>query len=201
MSAQPKARAVTARYDTRGAGDPPNGLARVSPSLIARTRVGAVADPIPGSPDNNARHNARVAVRVNITTDLLELEHAHDRISPQAYKCGRFLMALFERAHGLKRDASNLEPRDSADQTYGHEAQIIRALDTAADVVWWSQQIQAVIGSVGLRLLRQVLDEGKTFRDIAGGMVASERQIGYAADRFRWALESLAKELGKDNRR
>lgn len=201
---QLKQRHVDARYDTRGATEPPNGLARLKPEQRLRSRVGAVVDPIPdpiGTPKERAR--GRVAVRINVTTDIIELEHAHGRITSRAYKCGRFLMALFERAHGLKRDASNLEPKDSVNLAYGVEAQIERAIDTAADVVWWSDKIQKSIGRVGLNLVRDVIDSGKTYAEIsaARGRGTSERAVAYTADRFRTLLEDLAEDLSKERRR
>jgi len=209
-----RTRQTEARYDCRGAVEPPNGLARPKASLATRTAVGLHPDPKTGKLIQHVRQApatrigavkdptdprglARSTARIHTHTDILELEHSHNRISVGAYRTGRFVMAVFERAHGLSRDASNLEPKDSADQTFGHEAQVIRSLDTAREVVWWTGRIEKAIGRIGCRMLRRVLDDGLTFRDLAAerGRGTSERAISQTASQFRTLLEDLAEDL------
>lgn len=220
MSAQPKARAVTARYDTRGAGDPPNGLARLTPRQATRTAVGLMPDPKTGrlvqhvrqapatrvgavQDPTDPKQQARIAVKVNTHTDLIENEYAHGRISTAAYRTARLVMGVFERSHGLRRAAPTYEPKDRGDVAFGVEAQIVRGLDQAAEIQQWLVRIEKSVGRIGMRMLRRVLDDGASFKDIAAerGRGTSERAVSQTASQVRQLLEDLSEDLSKDGGR
>lgn len=190
-------RQTDARYDLRSATEPPNGLARLpSRNLNARTAIGAVTDPT----DTTGR--ARSIVRVNRTTDILELEHSHKRISVGAYQCGRLIMRVFERSHGLQASAPTYEPKSRVNAINGHENVIIRGLETAQECQAWLRRIEQAVGTVGARLLRQVLDDGRTYAELSAlrGRGTSERAVASIAGQFRQLLEDLADDLAAKGR-
>lgn len=202
-----RARPPVHRGDYRQAVDNANGLARATPQLKNRTAIAAVDCPIDASSPSLNRPVRRVLVTVNKTTDVLELERSHNRISEQAYATGRLLQLVFERSHGLKgKSVSSFEPGDRVDPAFAHEMHIARAIESAQAVVFWMRELEKAVGTTGAAFLRRFLEGGASYAEVAakrlthdrlmairGGKpaTASERQIAAVGEQFRVMLEEV----------
>ena len=148
------------------------------------TTAGVVVDPY------NHRH--AIAVSINRKVDHLEWEYSHGRISEAAYRVGRDVQALFERA-GARSGSSSWTSGDRVDGTVAKELQIIRGLDAARAAHAEMERLTRVIGIVGARFLRACLIEGRSWAELAAMRGRSgEAGRGAAASRFRDLLEDLA---------
>jgi hypothetical protein len=182
MAKPAQSRREPGRYDLRGVpefvvGTPP-------PSLNVRTAIAGVTDP------NNPKKRQRVAV--NRLTDLLEMEYAQGRISDDAYKFGRQLQGVFEKGAGVTgRSSSSFEPQSGGDKSAALQNMIAAKIEdafTARDVF---EELQRDVGRLGAHFLRRLLTGESSFAKEAGAL-ASVRQIGVQAGRFRFYLEQLA---------
>jgi hypothetical protein len=207
------------RYDLEGASDlgvrggPTNHSIRVG--NIAPATV-AVADP---QPDSRGGPDQRVIATVNRRVDILEYERAHGRIGNDAYLEGRIVQALFERI-GLPGSAWNAGSR--VDAVVAKEIAVIRKIDTARAIEAQLHMLRVMLGETDMLIVRQVLGQNRTYAEVAqtgnlkdaaaragahdwidygkGGKRAPAkaevrtRRITYIAQRFRDALETLARE-------
>lgn len=184
-------RAARGRYGSaRDASPVQRGLAsRPMPSLEARTRVGAVPNPLAPS--------ERIRVAINTAVDVLELERSNRRISERAYGVGRMIQQVWEAGSGSLMGSPSGAERVGGDPGQARERTMIRRLETAGAVVNLDHFIRRMIGEIGLEYLRGLLVGGSTFRSYveARGLVPSERNIKAAAQRFRDLIEDLAKAM------
>ena len=170
------------RYDLRGVpdfvvGSPP-------PSLNVRTKIAGVTDP------NNPKRRQKVAV--NRLTDLLEAEYAHGRISDDAYKYGRLLQVVFEKGAGVTgRSSSSFEPQSGGDKSAALQNMIAAKIEDAFEARDTMHELEKDVGALGARFLRRLLTGESSFSKEAGAL-ATVRQIGFQAGRFRFYLEQLA---------
>lgn len=195
------------RGDFRQAVENTNGLARATPQLKSRTAIAAVDCPIDCATPSLGRPVRRVLVSVNRTTDVLELERSHGRISDQAYATGRLLQEVFERAHGLKgRSVSSFAPGAGGDPAQARERQMIRGITQAQDVEFWMGELRAAVGSIGAEFMQRFLELGESYAAVAASRMTrdrlaelkggkakdpSERQTAAVADQFRRMLEDV----------
>ena len=177
------------RYDLAGAREPANGRALPPPSANAFTAVVAVPDP---TPDPYGPRDERVIATVNRRVDILETERAAGRISDAAYRVGRIVQAVFERARGVgPRGLWN--PGDRVNAAWQHEIAIVHAITDARRVRIYKERIRAALGMIDARLIERVLGDGLSYAECAALQgKAGERGISYVATRFRDALEALA---------
>lgn len=176
------------RYDGNHL-DTYTGLNRATPPLNVRTAIGKVQDPSERDPTVPQQ---RIAVTINRNVDVLENERSHDRISEAAYRVGREIQRAFERQNQL-RTTFRAEPGGSRDVAYAHEMAIGYAIEEARAVEEIVARVSGAVGPVGARVLRAVIGEGKTFKQMAEARGRSgDRGINSAADQFRWLLEDLA---------
>jgi len=208
------------RYDLSGAhdlgtrGEAVRHAERVG--HIATERV-AVADP---APDPKGGPDQRIVVTVNRRVDVLEYERAHGRIGNEAYLEGRIVQALFERT-GLSA-GSTWNQGSRVDAVVAKEIAVIRKIDSARAIKAKLDELQRILGETDMRILRQVLGENIPYADVrqdgnvkaaaeragahdwiaygeggkrkpAKGEVRA-RRVNYIAQRFRDALETLARE-------
>jgi hypothetical protein len=211
----------TDRYELDGArsygqqGEPSKYAVRVGHVAIATV---AVADP---APDPNGGPGQRVLAAVNRRVDILEHERAHGRISDEAYFQGRIVQALFERG-GLS-GGSTWHDSPRVDAEVAKELAIIRRIAGARAVEGKIEQLRDVLGTTDAAIVRQVLGENRSYAEVTqtldlrtaaaeqggtgnfvpygkGGKRApsrrevAARRISYIAQRFRDALETLARE-------
>ena len=185
--------APVGRYDLREAVMPP-GEQLGEPTAVRRrhTRVGTVNVIAPnGEP-------VRQLATINIRTDLLELELAHDRISHPAFLEGREIQRHFEQA--MRTGAGNQwNSGDRVDQFQRKEEQVVKQLETArridADAAW----LRRCLGkeSIDPKIIRNILGDNMSY-----GATAllhgkrGDRGVRYIAQRFRDSLEILAKSRG-----
>jgi hypothetical protein len=168
-----------------GARLPANGLASSKSARNVPTTVASVPDPY--------APKERIAVSVNRKTDILEWEHSHGHLSEAAYRTGRQVQAVFERAS--VRSSSNWMGGDRVDMHTSKELQIIHGLAKAEQIQEYMDALVKAIGMVGARFLRSVLCEGKTFAQLAADRGRSnEAGRSAAAAQFRHLLEDLANE-------
>ena len=182
MSKPAQTRREPGRYDLRGVpdflvGTPP-------PSLNVRTAVAGVTDP------NNPKKRQKVAV--NRLVDVLETEYSHRRISDAAYKYGRELQKVFERGVGVPgRSTPSYEPVTTGDRSAALQNMIAAKVEDALHARDIFDDLIKDVGRLGAHFLRRILTGESTFAKEAGAL-ASARQIGVQAGRFRWYLEQLA---------
>lgn len=165
---------------------PANGFGTSASPQNVPTTIGAVQDPY--SPKD------KLAVSVNRRTDVLEWEYSHGRLTEAAYRVGREIQAVFERATG--RSASNWSQGDRVDAYASKELQIIHGIMKAETVQTYMDRIVRTVGMVGARFLRAILCDGSTFTSVATARGRNnEAGRGAAASQFRQLLEDLAEEF------
>jgi hypothetical protein len=185
---RPKASDRRRRSDGRfkpnqNARTPAGGFATTpAPRHNVETTVGVVANPYDAE--------EKIAVSVNRRVDILEWEYSHGRLSEAAYRNGRIIQAIFERATG--RSQSSWSMGDRVDAYSAKEMQIITAIQKAETVTAYMAKIVKAIGQIGARFLRDVLAEGKTYSQMAAARGQSD--TSFTAKRFRCYLEDLAQE-------
>ena len=179
----------------------------------------AVPDP---QPDAYGGPNQRVIATVNRRVDILEHERAHGRISNEAYLEGRIVQALFERT-GLS-GGSTWNDGSRVDAEVAKEIAIIRRVDTARAIEARVAALRNILGETDATIVRQVLGENRSYAQVTqtlavksaaggawlplgkGGAVkppigeVRARRIAYIAQRFRDALETLAREQRRKGR-
>jgi hypothetical protein len=146
------------------------------------TTVGVVANPLDP--------REKIAVAVNRKIDILEWEYSHGRLSEAAYRNGRIIQSIFERATG--RSQSSWSLGDRVDAYSAKEMQIITSLEKAETVNAYMVRIVKAIGQVGARFLRDVLAESKTYAQLAAAR--GHTDTTFVAKRFRNYLEDLSEE-------
>jgi hypothetical protein len=162
----------------------PGQLAVSRSARAVPTTVGVVQDPYDPK--------GKILVTVHRRVDVLEEELANRRIEPADYHTGRKCQAIFERAAGRSGPSWNLEPSRS-DPVIARELSMIYGLDNARAVEALMLDIAKVIGIVGTRRLRSLL-EGATFAEMAAARGKSgARAVHGVAQQFRWDLEDLTR--------
>lgn len=173
------------RYSLRGATEPAGGLSPALPSINIRTRVGAVPNPYDPS--------RRTLARVNTRVDLLESELSRGHISQAAYDRGRRLQGGFERLARVGFSGGGLEPSSgSGNPQAAAERKIVRGLEAAEAAQSDLARCEKLIGGLGAQYVRLFLADGRSYRDVAGGVTAPDRRVSFVAERFRQMLEDLA---------
>ena len=168
-----------------GAHWPANGVARPPASLNIRTAIGQVPDPM--EPGRN------IHVATNRAVDVLEEERARGRISEAAYMTGREVQAVFERAARLGMPTRSWDGGSRVDAAAAHELAIAKNIDAARACDREMDRLEAAVGQIGARFLREIIAEGTSFRAYAERRGwAGDRKVAYVGDRFRMALEDLA---------
>ncbi len=151
------------------------------------TRVAAIPDPYnPGG--------RRLLATINIRTDLLELELAHNRISQAAFLVGREIQGKLEQQ--TRTGAGNQwNSGDRVDQYQQHEKHIVRSLEIAREIESYFSWIGRCLGraSIDCKLIRNILGDQMSYGACAvlHGK-KGDRGARYIAQRFRDALEALA---------
>jgi hypothetical protein len=164
-----------------------------------------VADP---QPHPRKGPGQRVLARVNRRIDILEWERSHDRISDDAYREGRVVQWMFERA-GLS-GGSTWREGSRVDAEIAKELAILRHIAAATTIDDYMGFMRDALGEVDAAIVRQVLGENRGYGDVemprrrmpvpAAKVPAfgrqkpkpGERYASYVARRFRDALETLA---------
>lgn len=174
------------RYDPkRSARMPANGLARPPISVNVKTALAVVPDPMePGK---------ELYVAVNRRVDILETERSHKRISEGAYRVGREIQAVFEKASRVG-SGSQWREGDRVDQTIARELAIHRNIETARAIQAEMERLVREVGSVGALFLRCIIGDGVSFKAYAEATSGSgRRDVDRVADRFRWMLEEIVR--------
>ncbi len=157
----------------------------------------AVPDPNPIGGEKLRRQR----VSVNRLTDPLECERSFGRISEGAYQAGRAYLMIVEAAVGGQSRAA-YEPASGGGS---HELAIGYAMERATALVAMHDDVRMGIGRYSAMIVRLVLVEGYSFKQIA--MATRERARSIRARKqdvareFRWAMESLADHWGDGRRR
>lgn len=151
------------------------------------TRIAAIPDPFnPGG--------KRLLASVNIRTDLLELEHAHNRISGPALLAGREMQQMFEQATRVGA-GGQWNSGDRVDQCRRKEQQIVKHLETARKIEAHAAWVRRCLGqhNIDCRILRDILGDQLSYgaSAVRHGK-KGDRGARYIAQRFRDALETLA---------
>ncbi|MTW19384.1 hypothetical protein GJ689_24650 [Rhodoplanes serenus] len=142
--------------------------------------------------DDPMEPGAKLLATVNRRTDVLEDERSHGRISEAAYQVGREIQAAFERQSRIG-SSSNWNEGGRVDMAERHELAIGYAVRDAKRVQDLVRRVEAAVGVVGARVLRQIIGDRVPFSAYAAQIGrAGERGTTAAADRFRWLLEATA---------
>lgn len=179
--------APVGRYDLREAAMPAGEqLGEASAVRRKYTRIAAVPDPYePGR---------RILSTVNVRTDILELEYAHNRISEAAMRVGREIQSKLERLSQVGA-GNQWRQGDRVDQYQRHEEVIVNGLEAARAAQGLFAWIGRCLGKANLdvKILRNLLGDNMSY-----GAVAvlhgkrGDRGVRYIAERFRDSLEALA---------
>ena len=146
--------------------------------------------------DPNSKKSERVIANVNRRVDILEYEHSHRRISVEAYREGRVVQALFERSGII--GGSTWSAGSRIDAEVAKEIAILRRIADARTIQVQMKMLHDALGknSIDVVIIRQVLGENRRYADVVLPQRKAnnrERGIGYIAQRFRDALETLAR--------
>ncbi len=176
------------RYDLHDAEMPPGDqLGEPTATRRRHTRVTAISDPFnPGG--------RRLLATVNIRTDILELELAHQRISQAAFLVGREIQCRLEQQTRVGA-GNQWSSGDRVDQYQRHEEHIVGGLELAREIQAYFCWIGRCLGkaNIDLKIIRDILGEQMSYGASAINHGKSgTRGAGYIAQRFRDALESLA---------
>lgn len=190
-----KAKGRADRYDLADArdlgqrGEPTSHARRVKNVEID---TAAVLDP---TFDAQSKSSQRVIANVNRRVDILEYEHSHRRISVEAYREGRMVQALFERA-GISGGSTWFQG-SRVDAEVAKEIAVLRRITDARTIEWKMAELRDALGTVDSTIIRQILGENRKYADVVLPQRRAEnreRGISYIAQRFRDALETLARE-------
>jgi hypothetical protein len=197
-------------------GEPPK-------SRNIQTAMVAIADPAalppPFDPKKPYKGPQRFVATANRRVDILEYERSHRRIGNEAYLEGRIVQAVFERQGLSGGSAWNSGSRIDAE--VAKEIAIIRRLDTARAIDARLDELRDILGDIDAKILRQVLGENRSYAEVEhsgllkaaaarggaedwaplgkGGVAkpakaeVRARRVTYIAQRFRDALETLAR--------
>lgn len=191
MEAEAKKSASVGRYRIYPSGKsgpapgrmPANGLGSPPISIAIRSGIASVDDP------NEPGH--RLLAAVNRRVDILEYERSRGLISEAAYREGRSVQAVFERAKGP--GGSNWQGGSRVDAYVSKELTIIKGCDAAARIGRLVRWLQSELGRFDTDILRCMLAEGKTYTDVATMYgKTGQRAVSRIAYRFREALEQLS---------
>lgn len=184
------------RYDTANVQMLPQGLADLPRRSSIDTVVAAVDDPMEHHRSFDDPKRKRILARVNRNVDILEMERSHKRISDGAYRMGRIIQAVFERAAGVRDEGLNLLSGVRADPVTAREVRMVAALDSARASVELIDKIRQCIGYIDALIVRQVIQDGWSYEQVASSRgLAGARLVSYCAGRFRDALEALDAHL------
>ncbi|GEP07925.1 hypothetical protein [Methylobacterium oxalidis] len=165
--------------------------ARLAPRLARDVAIDTATRSVPDPYEPGSFLTATLNRRV----DILAQERAAGRIDEAQFLVGRMIQAVFERGSGARLGSGGWGQGGSRDQTIAHELQIIFAIEDAEKVRKFTRRLEDAIGAVGVRFLRAILAEGKTFATYASDRGrGGERAATDVAKRFRWLLESLTEE-------
>jgi len=159
------------------------------PTAVRRrhTRVAAIPDPY----DIGGR---RLLATINIRTDILELELAHNRISQAAFLVGREIQSLFEKA-ATTGAGNQWNSGDRVDQYERKESKIEANFALAKKIESYAATWRRVFGhdNIDCKILRNILGDQMSYGACAvlHGK-RGDRGARYIAQRFRDALEALA---------
>ena len=154
------------------------------PSENVRTATASVVDPY-------GNGLGRIQATVNRRVDILEQELSHGRLSEAAYRIGRELQGVFERAGRV--GTTNWLGVSRLDPMQAHELRVLGAVITAQEIVKTLTRVRARVGYLDARLLQRVLGERMSFAQCAEVTGKNgERGAGYVGARFREVLEDLA---------
>ncbi|HXY57824.1 MAG TPA: hypothetical protein VEH76_04505 [Methylocystis sp.] len=159
----------------------------------------------------------RRRVAINARTDLLEYEHQHGRLSPQAYAVGRYVDAILEAANGRRGGVEFGERNRVAISAYSLQQALAARMDAAREAARLKEAMAREIGRECARVVSLVIGDGLLFRDIArmeamtcgkakegAPLGAKGRDCERAARRiaglFRHGLEELAAVWEKKGR-
>lgn len=172
------------RYNRNSAFMPAQGLASSASPRNVPTLAGAVADPYePGG---------RIQVSINRRVDLLEEQRSHKRISVSEFETGRQVQAIIERASGAGLGSGGWGAGGSRDQTVAHEIAIIYAVEDARLIQQLMSRIVQAVGSVGARMLRDLLGGTMSLRQYAEARGKSgERGVAAVGAQFQFLLQAL----------
>jgi hypothetical protein len=170
------------RYDLAGAREPAQ-YGRPASSANVRVAVGAVPDPL--------EPKARLLAKINVRTDILELERSKKLISESAYQTGRILQWAWEQHVGSGNQWSE---GDRVDAAAAHDAAIVRLLETAQRVNAIMVRATEAVGIAGTGLLRRIIGDGLSYAVLAREVrqKGGERATAAVAAHFRMTLEALA---------
>lgn len=182
------------RYDDQPQPHPA-GTGELPRNRNAFTKLAAIQDPASGQGGTvpEARGSrVRQLSAVNVTTDILEWELSHGRISDAAYSTGRLAQGIYCKARG-PGVSSTWRAGHRVDAWVAKELAIIYAIDTARTIARYTGAIVRELGQKDANILRLVLADGKNYAEIAAlNGRSGERGTSYFAQRFRDALETLA---------
>jgi hypothetical protein len=152
-------------------------------------------------PDAPVKRRGRPRLRaamVNIRTDVLEYEYAHNHISDTAYLAGRVYQRTLEEGYLASVSAAGTT-QERIDNNMEPEEHMREVLDKITRMQRMLERTRPLVGLVGERVLRRVLLERAGFGQLAamgdgGPMNRGARRAAAArhAVRFRDALEVLA---------
>lgn len=195
--------------ELRRARDLGNQLDRPAHDQVRIVKI-AILDP---DQDPNRKPGQTSRVNVNWRGDILDYEAKHHRISAAAFRAGRVVQGVFERAH--LGGASTWAAGSRVDTSRAKEMAVVRKLLNARTIRAHLQWMRGVLGSKDAEIVRQVLGENRRYgeveldADLVRGKLARaafehaqlvqpmlvpeyKKDISYIAHRFRDALESLA---------
>lgn len=179
--------APVGRYDLRDANMPPGETLGEAPSVRAKyTKIGAIIDPFDP--------NRRLLASINIRTDLLELEYAHNRLSEAAFRLGREIQSRLERLTQVGA-GNQWDSGDRVDTYQRHEEVIVNKLEASREVQAYFSWVKRCLGSANIdcTIIRDILGDRLSYAACAvkHGKFG-QRGTRYIAARFRDALENLA---------
>ncbi len=178
------------RYDGRSAKTrrPPGGDLGAPPkSRNVATVTAAVIDPMGDGEE-------RILATINRRVDLLEEERSHNLISEAAYRNGRLVQGIVERAGRI--GGSNWAGASRKDAAEVRDTHAQRVIDDGKVAEAWRRRIRDRLGMIDARLLDRVLADGFSYAECAALVGRTgDRGQRYVAARFRDALEELSEVL------
>jgi hypothetical protein len=200
------------RYDLTNARDPGQRgepvrhavkAGNISPGLAA---VIAPVDPFDLNVATTTKKKKKgnepgnILATVNRKVDLLEWELSHRWITHAAYSEGRIIQGLFERA-GLS-GGSTWSDSSRVDAVTAKENAACKRLVDGNVIRILMAELRSILGAknIDVAIVRQVLGENRAYVDVEIPQrppIETRRDVAYVAQRFRDALELLARERGQ----
>ena len=167
-----------------------------APGQGVHIKHGGVADPNPSLAGRRQR------VAINITTDALEREHAHGRITSAGYWAGRRYKAVLERSRRPVSGAGSWDIGSKVDQVVSHELKILGVIAKAEDADAMVRDTAPAIGLRGQRVLELVLLDEVSLTEVARHMTGSadRMHVIYYSQLFRDSVETLAEHWCRPDR-